>query len=274
MPLTMQRKLSMHDNKLLLERYSAGEVDNDESLRIKEHCKSCAECAGYLETLKADKREFLAAHPFPLARKVILPNRRQPWRASFFDAARRPAWAPAYALIAVILMVSPIVYFRAVHHPATEDITFKGRGEAISFLVKRNGNISVCTTLDTLLPGDEIQALYSLTKPKFMSLLSVDSYGAVSWYHPDQKSRFCSIPAKPGRNQNYPAGILLDDSKGRELVVALFSDSPLQTGTVSAWVTQAIKKTNTNLSLLGQELDATKDTIKAYPLMTLFQKGR
>ena len=203
----------MHD-KLLLERYSAGETNDEDSRRIEEHCKTCAECAGYLGRLNIERQEFLAAHPFPRLAQSKAPAIQLPWYQPFLDKLRQPALFPAYGLIVVLLMLSPIVYFKSFHRTVSDEITFKG-GNSISFLLKRNGNISECTPQDTLNAGDEIQVLYSATKNGYISLLSVDSRGAISWYHPDPKSLFCSIPAKTGGKQNYPAGILLDDSQGQ-----------------------------------------------------------
>jgi hypothetical protein len=260
----------MHD-KLLLERYSAGETNEEDSRRIEEHCKTCVECAGYLGRLNIERQEFLAAHPFPrlvLSKPAVI---RSLWYQPFLDKLRQPALFPAYGLIVVLLMLSPVVYFKSFHHTVSDEITFKG-GNSISFLLKRSGKISECTPQDTLIAGDEIQVLYSTAKKGYISLLSVDSRGAISWYHPDQKSLFCSVAAKAGGKQNYPAGILLDESQGQELIIALFSDSPLATKSVTSWVADVMQKTNTNLFMLRRQLDSTGDKIHASPVTAIFKK--
>ena len=263
----------MHDNKLLLERYSAGEIDADEARRIEAHCTTCTECSDYVKKLKTDRQQFLAVHPFSRFKPAVTPAPGRPWYAELLDPFRHPALVPACSLIIILLVLSPIIYFARIHHPVTSEITFKG-SDALSFLLNRNGLISVCTHRDTLYPGDEIQVLYSIAKKGYLTLLSIDSYGTISWYHPDLKSTFCTIPVKPGRNQNYPTAILLDEAKGRELIVALFSATPLSIETVNNWVSRAIKKTNMNISMLRQELDSTGDKINAMPLMAIFQKGQ
>jgi hypothetical protein len=270
MHITTRGKQSMHDNKLLLERYSAGEIDENESRHIEDHCKTCAQCAGYLGALKGDRQQFLSKHPFYRFWQAAMPVARRPWHAPFLDTLRRPSFFPAYGAIIILFMLAPIIYFKGIQGPG---ITFKGGSPAISFLLKRNGLVSACTPLDTLFPGDEIQVLFSLVKKGHISLVSVDSHGALSWYHPDYANSFCSVPAKPGNNRNFPSGILLDDSKGRELVIALFSKAPLKKASVKQWVNGGLKKTNADLSALQRELDSTGNSINALPLTALFQKG-
>jgi len=262
----------MHENKLLLERYSSGEIDEENSRRVEEHCKTCMECSGYLETLANQRRQFLSLHPFFRLQQAAAQARKQPWNMPIFNTLRRPALFPAYGLIVILCMLSPIVYFKGIRHPATTEIVFKG-GDGLSFLLKRKGRISVCTPRDVVYPGDEIQVLYSVSMSGYLSLLSVDSRGALSWYNPDRKNPFCSIPVKSGRNQSYPSGILLDNSQGPELIIGLFSPAPLSTESVNAWVRGALKKTNADLLALRRELDSTGKRLSALPRTALFQKG-
>jgi hypothetical protein len=148
----------MHDNKLLLERYSAGEIDADEARCIEAHCTTCTECSNYVKKLKTDRQQFLAVHPFSRFKPAVKPAPGRPWYAELLDPFRHPALVPAYGLIIVLLALSPIIYFIRIHHPVTSEIVFKG-SDALSFLLKRNGGISACTPHDTLCPGDEIQVL-------------------------------------------------------------------------------------------------------------------
>ncbi len=271
----------MHENgsyKLLIERLSAGELDKDDSRRIEEHCKTCPECAGYLESLRHDARCFLALHPFRDFQQHTVSIPHQPWYRIFLNGFRRPSLSPVYGLIAIIFITAPVIYYTYYHHgpqgdPSTPGIRFKGN-TSLSFLLKRNGIISHCSPLDTVYPGDEIQVIYSTPRPGFISLVSIDSYGAISWYFPQKDSQFCSIAAKPGGRQVYPAGILLDDSQGKELIVGLLSDKPLSTKTVKKWLTGAIRTSTTELSQVALQLDATKDSIGVIPLTAIFNKGQ
>ncbi len=259
----------MHDNKLLLERFSAGEIDGAEARLVEEHCAACGECSDYLKMLSGERQRFLAAHPFPRFNRAAAPG--QPWHAKLRDMLRRPSLVPAYGLIALLLMLSPMLYVK-VFVPSGGDIAFKG-GDGLSFLLQRNGRVSACTPRDTLFPGDRLQVLYSLSKTGHVSLLSVDSRGALSWYQPDRQSPFCSVPVKPGINQGYPAGILLDDSPGQELIIALFSKNRLSKESVQTWVDAAYEKSHADLTVLKRELDAIGGKIKAAPFTALFQKG-
>jgi hypothetical protein len=262
----------MHDNKLLLERFIAGEIDENGARQVTEHCSTCAECSDYLTSLKTARRQFQAEYPFSRFMRAATPAARQPWYEALLDGLRRPALVPAYGFIAVFLIMSPILYVKYFQAPSQREIAFKG-DDGLSFLLKRNGRVSDCTTRDTLYPGDQIQVLYTCSKHGNLSLLSVDAHGAISWYHPDRNSPVCSVPVKPGKN-GYPSGIQLDDSPGQELVIALFSSAPLSKESVQTWISRTLKKTNKDLFKLKLELDATGKKIIAKPTTALFQKGK
>jgi hypothetical protein len=263
----------MHDNKLLIEKYSAGDTDAHESRCIGEHCKTCRECADYLDVLKNDRRQFLAVHSFARFKQNCEPVRRRPWYEILGNALSRPSLIPAYGCLAVILLLVPMIYLKGMKHAAPADeITFKG-GNALSFLLKHNGSVSVCAPFDTVHAGDEIQVLYSMSRNGYISLLSVDSCGTISWYQDPQSPQY-SLPVKPGHGKPFPAGIQFDDSKGGELVIALFSDAALSRYAVQQWIKGSVGKTSADLSVLQAKLDSTgADAVNAEPVMALFRKG-
>jgi hypothetical protein len=270
-----QRKSSMQSHesfKLAVERYSAGEFDKEEAGRIEAHLLTCMECKEYLLELQLDKKQFLNLHPYSEFAQALSPATRQTWYKPFFETLRRPALFPAYGCIALLLILGPVLYFRNSNSPTMQGITLKG-GNGISFLVKRNGQVSSCTPRDTVFAGDELQVLYSTQTAGFVSCLSIDSRGAISWYHPDLRGTICSAPTKSGMNLPYPASIALDNSQGQELIILLLTKHALETETVKKWVTKAVQNSNTNLSNIQRELQSNKSIIGAELYSGLFVKG-
>jgi hypothetical protein len=272
MHIATQRKSSMHDHdfKLLIERYSAGEVNNDEAGRVKAHLRACGQCAEYLETLRVDKNKFLELHPYPAFLKAG--PLQKPWYIRTMEALRRPALYPAYGCLALLLALAPVLYYKNLNSETSQEITYKGT-DGISFLLKRNNFVTNCTAADTLFPGDELQVLYSTRKAGFVSCVSIGSHGEISWYQADQGGRYCGYPTKPGMRQPYPSGIVPDNSQGKELVILLVSDHNLASEAVKKWIMSAIKNPEPDLGNIQRELESNKDAIGALYYSGLFAKG-
>ncbi len=228
--------MSAQCKRLILERYIGGELNGPEETALRRHLDSCNECSSYLAELQARKAEFLLRHPFSSFTRAHAPVRLLPWYSKIFQVVLRPSLAPAY--IAAVLLIALIPLHRI---SIEEKVRFKG-GNTISFLYERNGIISEGTTQLLFRPGDRIQILYSVSKKGYVTLISVDTKGIVSFYHPNTGSEFCSVIAEAGERRPFPGSIVLDDTPGGELVIALFSDSQLATAEVAEWAKQRFKE--------------------------------
>jgi hypothetical protein len=244
--------------KLALERYCAGELEKEDAERLEAHCKTCGNCAGYLKTLRQSRDGFLNEHPYAqFQRRGFSLRGDLPWYRFIVSRLRRPVLMPIYGVLAALLVVTTIIPQRVMFSRSGEEILFKGNAH-LSFLVKRGGKTAVGDPLDTFFGGDEIQVLYSIQRKCHISLVSVDSHGAISMYQPDTNDISCSVPAQAGANRSYPQSIILDNSKGFEMIFALFSDKPLTTTAVKKWISTAIKDSSPGFTPLPRLLESTQ----------------
>ena len=119
--------------------------------------------------------------------------------------------------------------------------------------MKRDAQTREGRLYDTLLAGDQVQILYNSDKEQYVSLLSIDSRGVVSFYHPQQNSPVCSVPVGKGKGLFFPGSIELDAEPGFELVIAIFSESALETTFVQKWIKRCYKD-QSDLSKLISDL--------------------
>jgi hypothetical protein len=103
-----------------------------------------------------------------------------------------------------------------------------------------------------------------------VSLLSIDEKGEVSFYHPDQSSENCSVLTGKGDGIAFDGSILFDIVSGNELVVAVFSESPLKTDDVRIWMTKNYAL-NSDLQSLSKRIE-TKSLAKKTTIQTLLLK--
>ena len=122
------------------------------------------------------------------------------------------------------------------------------------------------------LRGDRVQVFYSSDREQYVSLLSIDETGVVSFYHPDQSSENCSVLTRRGEGIAFEGSILFDIVSGNELVVAVFSESPLKTEDVKRWMA-ANYASDSDLQSLSKKIEVKSLAKKATIQMLLLKKG-
>jgi hypothetical protein len=207
----------IHPRELILEKFSNGEISGT---AIEAHIAGCPRCAAFVQQVQKNHRDFLARHPFAEFARENLPAPGQSER-TWWQTLMQPAFAPVFAVIVASLVALPVfIHFKSSDRPAP--IAYKG-GDGVSFLLKRNGVVTPGNQADTFACGDEIQVVYATGHSGFITLVSIDNRGTVSFYAPDTMSGLASIATQAGNSQFYPASIVLDSSRDAEVVVALFS---------------------------------------------------
>jgi hypothetical protein len=240
-------------SKLGLEQYFTGELDEQQAQEIKQHLADCTECSAYIAGLETEKADFLHRHPFASFTRAHAPVKTIPWYRQFVRSAFRPALIPVYGALVVTVVLLPMINRET--NRLSPDVRFKGRNP-VSFLYRRDGTVNQGSTTMKFRTGDNIQVVFSIEKDRYVSLLSVDSLGRISFYHPDQQSAFCSIHASAGQKQSFPGSIVLDDTPGSELVIVLFSEKPVSVKDASSWVKRhfnAVAGFSELKNLLGKE---------------------
>ncbi|MDG5816698.1 zf-HC2 domain-containing protein [Chitinispirillales bacterium ANBcel5] len=222
--------------KLKLQLFFTGELQGDEEREIKNHLQHCEKCKAYLKELEAERKRFLNTYPF----EDLAQNRKKnpvklPLKKRRFLAYPSPLMLPA-ALILLLLVWIPVYM---VNDSSSDETLFRYKGDsaALQFLYKRDGAIERGHRDMLFKAGDRIQILYSsLENASYVTLLSVDNLGTISFYHPNQDSDTCSVLAETGADQLFPSSIILDENAGQELIVLLYSSTPQEVDSVREWV--------------------------------------
>lgn len=239
-------------NKLTVEKYFTGELNNSESAELESHLQDCRECSEYFVSLEENKRQFHGAHPFGSFLDAVQ-ERSTPWYKKVLEILWQPALRPALAMVLVVGIALP-VYFNYVNNQT--DIRFKAP-DTITFVYRRDGIIKRGTNSDTFRANDEIQILYATSKARYITLFSVDSRDRISFYHPDSNSEWCSIEVgSKSKQEQYPSSITLDDTPGNELIVAIFSPKPLSVEKVEQKVKKVLDSEAGNLTDVKQEVES------------------
>ncbi len=223
--------------KLDIELYFTEELSREESSSLESHLQQCQVCHDYLQTLRRERNEFLAEHPFS---ELKIEEPQLPWFQKFLDTLTKPALYPVYGLLLIITITVPVFFF-GNRAQIDDEIRFKGTS-GLTFLYQRNGIVDEGDKSKEYRAGDQIQILYNSSKEQFVSLMSIDSRGMISFYHPQQNSDFCSIKTTAGTALTFPGSIILDDSEGSELIILLLSDKPLPAKTVRTWISELNKE--------------------------------
>ena len=226
-------------NRFDIERYFVGELDKDSAQAVEKHLETCESCFTYLQNLRRERNEFLADHPFSSFYAEKAQKKTPFWQKYLSPAFARPVLVPVVCLLLIIAAI-PVVNTIAFNS-GRETVVFKG-GAQLSFIYERDGKIHDGILSEVFHEGDRIQVVYNSPREWFVALLSIDQSGTVSFYHPDQKSITCSVPSGKGNDLYFPGSIILDNSSGGELVVAVFSHSPLKTSDVKESVSAIAKK--------------------------------
>jgi hypothetical protein len=161
------------------------------------HIGACARCRGRLERMEKDRDAFLTAHPQLAAPKPKTEHKRRLWI---------PALAAAAAILAVVFLARP---------PQNTE-RMKG-GTHVELWVKR-GAESFAFDGRALATGDTLLFRYTTTR-KHLTVIDAEASGKIAVVI-DQ-------PIEPGTRRTAPTGVALDDYRGEEKIIALFSDGPL-----------------------------------------------
>lgn len=229
----------MCHSQIELERYFTGDLPEAEARRVRSHVDGCAECREALARLEGDKIRFLNVYPFEdFAKKArvkvgrsfahkIAEFFRTPWTLQLYGGA---------AMVTALLLLMIPVHFASKHADDAEDgVRYKGpsavseaaemSGASMSFLRMRDGEITPGSVSDTYREGDKLQFIYKHDAKHYAALFSIDNSGLISYY--TEMVGYVSVPADSGSDLTFPASVVLDDSAGEELIVAILSESPV-----------------------------------------------
>ena len=198
-------------DKLELASYLSGDCSTEQTTLIEKHISGCVSCRRYLQELKEERREFLAAHPFE---SLNLPGQHNVRR---FPVPRIPALAASLVLLTIGGYVLHSLQPRQSHR-------IKG-DTALSLYVRTAAGSVESRKNHAYHPGERIQITYSCGEFNRLILLSIDQEGRISTYYPVDADT--SLVVEKGRDIPLPNSIELDSYLGKELYMAVFSKSAL-----------------------------------------------
>jgi hypothetical protein len=232
--------LSETCNRVRVERYFLEEVGAEEKRETGAHLEACGRCKGHLDFLSRERQGYLSVRPFSgFAAKHLDKVARAP-RFGF-----GPRWLPALAgamacLALVIVLRNPGGGLQggSADGLASAETRYKG-GEVLEFHLSRDGKVEPGNPAAEHRAGDRLQFVFSADKAAYATLLSVDAAGKVSVYRAEGAA--AAVPVEPGKLAPFPFSVTLDEARGGELFVAVFSAAPLEDASLEAWLAEAFK---------------------------------
>ena len=117
-------------------------------------------------------------------------------------------------------------------------LNIKGAEDALSVAVERQGTLHTLRPQGQLEVGDRIGLFYSAKQDGYLSVLALDHKGAVTRIYPSKGSKSAFV-SKADRTSLF-TGALVQEGKGCEWLVAVFSDKPLELDALE----RAVRKAN------------------------------
>jgi len=256
-------------DKLKIERFAAGELGDDKSRDLTAHLAECPVCNNYHNSIIKERETFLRVYPYEdlLKQRASAKSQNHVLETlnSIVDMLKKPVLFPVYASFLLFVVITPMMF--SLNKETTQ---FKGV-HSLSFAYQRGGNTLQGTSAYRLQNGDKVQVFFTPGAYRNASLLSVDKNGAVSFYHPDASSKYCSVNVTGGTQEAFPGSIFFNDVQGDELVVLVLSDSPVTVDQAKAWVSDAYSR-NSQLSSLSRILGGRMPNVKSSVSTLLLMK--
>ena len=194
---------------LAFDRLVAGELAATTEGKIFEHVQTCDRCRTRLDEIRADQRAF-ADKKLDLLR----PTRR--------GHRHTIGFALASALAAVCCL---LLFVRSRGRTMEQVLERTKGGATLSFYVMRDGDILPGSEALPVHPGDAVQFVFTVDRPGYLGILSVDGAGKASIYYPAGAK---AAPFAAGHTRPVPVSTVLDGTLGEEHIYSLFCDTAVE----------------------------------------------
>jgi hypothetical protein len=208
------------------------ELPPDEERSARAHVAGCARCAERVREAEADAARFAAEAPRWGEIAAAVEPERLPGVPELLRARRRrflglvSAATVAAAAAVLLLAVRGPAPPSAGPAPGVEPVTrTKGRPRPrIGFFIKRGGAVWAGGPAETLRPGDAVRFTYTSDALRFLAIVGVDGNGQGHVLYPSA-AKAARAPA--GRQVALPESVVVGDVRGRERILAVFCDRPV-----------------------------------------------
>jgi hypothetical protein len=223
--------------------------------QAKAHLAACPACKARLTELEADKQRF---EQYVLPRTLAAVEARA--SAPSFLERLGAGWKVLVPVTS--LAVAATVALTVTSRTQTEDeayIGVKGGSALLEVVAQRGEQRQFAVKEGTLLrPKDKIRFVVNPGAARFVLIASRDGRGNVTIYYPFDGQK--SAELRPGR-QELPGSIELDEVAGRERLLAVFSEAPLQAAEVRA----ALEKGPAVATVPGAKSQVSWEFVKEAP---------
>jgi predicted anti-sigma-YlaC factor YlaD len=201
-----------------LERLLTGELDTEESARVRRHAESCPRCGSALAELEREAADFKNQVAFESFEAAIEARRH---RASM--RWLKPVGLALAAGLAALMLAGPLRPAIFESHSGYNNL--KG-GAALELYVGGTGASSrIATSDEKLAPGERIRVGYQAAGKPFVLVLSIDEAGVVTPLYPESGQ---SVAADSTSGTHLMPDSLELTGSGLERVIALFSARPIE----------------------------------------------
>lgn len=200
-------------SELALDRFFCDELTGDEKTFVSSHVGLCTVCAERL----SQRRAGFDAFPDLDARPLLAGVHRKLADADA-QTSRRFSFGKILAVLTSSVAVSAavaVVLLASKPSPVSQTDVVREKGSAALHVYRKTGDRSVeLLSGDTFAPGDHLRFVVDLPRPSRVSVLGVESMGAlfVAWPQ-DEKT---STQREAGKAQALEGAVVLDEKLGRE----------------------------------------------------------
>jgi anti-sigma factor RsiW len=231
----------------MLERFVLGELDAENTQRLRAALPAAPELKARLEALEADSRRTLAQHPAELVERVV--ERRL--------SAEPPRRSPLRYLLAALAGVATLLWLVAVPHPAADDVRLKGDGPSLRLFRLGADGPERLSDAAAVHPHDVVQVAFDLSGATHLVVVSIDGAGNATLHFPlDGTSH-----APPGLKA-LPQSFELDDAPGFERFFLVAGGEPLSPGAILDAARRLARGPNPRTAPLSVPLGASSSSVR------------
>ena len=216
---------------LALDRARAGEGDDAERARVRQHVAGCPRCRAHGQAIDEAARALPLRRVDGESRQVSpgpgIERRSPPWVR--LASGRGRAAALALAAAAAGWIVWAHVARGPVATSSDDGHRSKG-GPRLGLFVKSGDRVRQGADGEVVAPGDTLRFAVTATTNRWVAVLSRDGAGTASLYVPAGGPATPMIAVTAGHDVPLSGGLMLDDVLGREDLVGVFCDRPVPAG--------------------------------------------
>jgi hypothetical protein len=223
----------------------AGDLPPSEAERVEDHIERCEACRAVIREIDAHAAEYESRADDHLAR-LMRHIESEPGSAEVVPLEPRRRSRVVTVTIAVGGLAAAAMLALALVPALTDtdetedraEILFKG-ALAVEIVAKRGADQFLVVDDIELRAGDAIRFVVSTGSAGWISVFSIDAAGRLSPFYPDTDPASDPEPLRLGRagKHELPGSIILDDSRGHEEIVVVFSEKSFDRGRVHRRVT-------------------------------------